>query len=115
MEMNVQEKLADLLLKIEGLEQRLQSPAQSEWTKKRHVLFTETEIMQMPKAFRKSFRLNGRGAHFRKRIDRSCACPYELSYAKKPYNKTPIVVTGETLHDVKIKFIEKLNSMNLMG
>ena len=74
------------------------------------IKFTDKEIDKMPKAFRKTFKINGCVAHVRKRTDRRYNCSYEIRYARKPYYKQPISASATTLEQAKLKFIEKLNN-----
>lgn len=76
----------------------------------RLLLFTEKEIMKMPKTFRKTFRAKGCTAHVRKRTDGRYNCSYEIRYAKKPYDNPPITASGITIEEAKARFIEKLNN-----
>lgn len=72
--------------------------------------FTEKEILKMPKAFRKKFRIQGCTVSARKRTTGRYNCSYELRYAKKPYDKHPISASGRTIPEAKARFIEKLNN-----
>lgn len=74
------------------------------------LLFTEKEIMKMPKSIRKSFRAHGCTVHYRERTTGRYNKSYEARYAKKPYDKRPISVSATTLIELKARFIEKLNS-----
>lgn len=74
------------------------------------LLFTEKEIMKMPKSIRKSFRAQGCTVHYRVRTTGRYNKSYEARYAKKPYNKHPISVSAPTLIELKARFIEKLNN-----
>ncbi len=74
------------------------------------LLFTEKEIMKMPKNVRKQFRVQGKSVHYRKRTDGRYNCSYEIRYAKKPFNNPPISVSATSLEELKARFIEKLNS-----
>lgn len=76
----------------------------------RSLMFTEKEIIQMPKNIRKFFRLQGHAVHVRKRTGGRYKCSYEIRYAKKPYDKRPISVSATTLAEAKARFIEKLNN-----
>lgn len=64
----------------------------------------------MPKQFKKTFRIQGCTAHVRKRTTGRYNCSYEIRYAKKPYDKSPISVSATTLEEAKARFIEKLNN-----
>lgn len=64
----------------------------------------------MPTQFRKTFRAQGCTAHVRKRETGRYKCSYEIRYAKKPYDKHPISVSGQTLEIAKARFIEKLKN-----
>ena len=68
------------------------------------ITFTQKEINQMPKTFRKEFRADGCTAHVRKR---KCGKnhTYEIRYRKNGYNVT---VTNKNLEIAKQLFIEKL-------
>ncbi len=74
------------------------------------LIFTDKEILKMPRYFRKIFRTHGCKAHVRKRAKGRYKCSYEIRYSKKPYNKRPISASATTLEEAKAKFIEKLNS-----
>lgn len=107
--MNTKEQLINLLLgELEA--ENVDSSQQSNQSENRLLLFTEKEIMKMPKSFRKTFRLQGRTVHYRKRTDGRYTKSYEIRYAKKPYDKHPISVSGTTLKEAKARFIEKLNN-----
>lgn len=86
--------------------------AQCGYSQNRHLIFTEKEIMKMPKTFRKTFRDHGRTVHYRKRTDGRYNCSYEIRYAKRPYDKHPITASGTTLEEAKARFIEKINSID---
>lgn len=72
--------------------------------------FSQTEILKMPKTFRKTFKAQGCTAHVRKRTEGRYKCSYEIRYAKRPYDKHPISASGTTLEEAKARFIEKLNN-----
>lgn len=73
----------------------------------RFITFTQKEIMQMSKTFRKVFRLQGCTAHVRKRQDDRYNCSYEIRYTRDGYN---ISASGTTLAAAKQKFIDKVNN-----
>ena len=67
--------------------------------------FTQKEISQMPKTFKKEFRLKGCVTHIRKRTDERYKCSYEIRYRRNGYN---ISVSATTIEKAKARFIEKL-------
>lgn len=72
------------------------------------LLFTEKEIIKMPKSIRKYFRAQGCTVHYRTRTTGRYTKSYEARYAKKPYDKHPISVSASTLSELRARFIEKL-------
>ena len=103
------ESWKQLLQKMDELKEII-SNKNTEWKKdsgNRLLLFTEKEIMKMPKTFRKSFRIQGCTAHVRKKKERD-SYSYEINYAKISFSRQPIFVTGNTLEEAKRRFIEKL-------
>lgn len=83
---------------------------EKEESENRFLIFTEKEIIQMPKNIRKIFRIHGHTVHMRKRTDGRYKCSYEIRYAKRPFDKKPISVSATTLDAAKARFIEKLNN-----
>lgn len=69
------------------------------------LIFTQKEINQMPKAFKKEFRTNGCTAHIRKRKCGKNSYTYDIRYRKNGY---AIIVTNRSLETAKQLFIEKL-------
>ena len=70
--------------------------------------FSETEVLKMPKTFRKEFRVQGCTAHVRKRESGKGTWNYEIRYRRNGYN---IAVSANNLEKAKKKFIDKLNSI----
>ncbi len=89
---------------------RITDLTNQEYSSSALLKFTEKEILKMPKEFKKTFKANGCVAHVRKRTNRNYKCSYEIRYAKKPYDKHPISVSGQTLEIAKVRFIEKLKN-----
>lgn len=96
-------QLKDLLSKLKELTATVSISENNE----RFIAFTQKEIMQMPKTFRKVFRLQGCTAHVRKRQDSRYNCSYEIRYTRDGYN---ISASGTTLAIAKQRFIEKINN-----
>ncbi len=71
------------------------------------LLFTQKEINQMPKTFKKEFRTDGCTAHVRKRKCGKNRYTYDIRYRKNGYN---IAVTNKSLETAKQIFIEKLKT-----
>ena len=71
------------------------------------LTFTQKEINQMPKIFKKEFRANGCTAHIRKRKCGKNSYTYDIRYRKNGYN---ILVTNKNLETAKQLFIDKLKS-----
>ena len=69
------------------------------------LIFSQKEINQMPKTFKKEFRADGCTAHVRKRKVGKNAFSYEIRYRRNGYN---ITVTNKDLELAKKQFIEKL-------
>ena len=69
--------------------------------------FTQKEINQMPKTFKKEFRTNGCTAHVRKRKCGKNSYTYDIRYQKNGYS---ICVTNKSLETAKQLFIEKLKT-----
>lgn len=107
--MNTKEQLISMLLGELGVESLLNSPPVKK-SESRHLKFTDKEIMKMPKKLRASFRLQGHSVHYRKRTNGRYNCSYEIRYAKKPFDKSPITASGTTLEEAKKRFLEKLNN-----
>lgn len=110
MEMNKKNQLITLLLGELQLSTTNNSSTNRTMSEDRLLLFTEKEIIKMPKHFRKIFRTQGCKAHVRKRTTGRYNCSYEIRYARKPYNTHPISASGTTLEEAKARFIEKLNN-----
>lgn len=71
------------------------------------IQFTQKEINQMPKTFRKEFRADGCTAHVRKRKCGKNSYTYDIRYQKNGY---AICVTNKSLETAKQLFIEKLKT-----
>ena len=69
--------------------------------------FTQKEINQMPKTFKKEFRTNGCTAHVRRRKTSKNCYLYDIRYRRNGYN---ILVTNKDLETAKQLFIEKLKT-----
>jgi len=69
--------------------------------------FTQKEINQMPKTFKKEFRANGCTAHVRRRKTSKNCYLYDIRYRRNGYN---ILVTNKDLETAKRLFIEKLKT-----
>lgn len=104
---------ATLFAKIEELHRSFTAETPPEQTGNRLLKFTEKEILQMPRQFRKSFRTHGCTAHYRKRTNGRYNCSYEIRYAKKPYDKKPISVSATTLEEAKERFIERIKKFSM--
>ena len=76
------------------------------------LIFTQKEINQMPKAFKKEFRTNGCTAHIRKRKCGKNSYTYDIRYRKNGY---AIIVTNRCLETAKQLFIEKLKSAEALN
>ena len=74
-------------------------------TESSEVLFSEKEILKMPKTFRKEFRVQGCTARVRKRKSGKHTWNYEIRYRRNGYNVT---ASANKLDEAKAKFIEKL-------
>ena len=74
-------------------------------TESSEVLFSEKEIMKMPKTFRKEFRVQGCTARVRKRESGKHTWNYEIRYRRNGYN---VAASANKLDEAKTKFIEKL-------
>ena len=81
-----------------------QNTAQSVSSK---IIFTQKEINQMPKTFKKEFRADGCTAHVRKRKSSKNCYVYDIRYRHNGYN---ILVTNTDLETAKRLFIEKLKT-----
>lgn len=73
-------------------------------TESSEVLFSEKEILKMPKTFRKEFRVQGCTARVRKRKSGKHTWNYEIRYRRNGYNVT---ASANKLDEAKAKFIEK--------
>ena len=69
--------------------------------------FTQKEVNQMPKTFKKEFRTNGCTAHVRRRKTSKNCYLYDIRYRRNGYN---ILVTNKDLETAKRLFIEKLKT-----
>ena len=69
--------------------------------------FTQKEINQMPKTFKKEFRTNGCTAHVRRRKTSKNCYLYDIRYRRNGYN---ILVTNKDLETAKQLFIQKLKT-----
>ena len=94
------ELLQQLTAKIQQLEEKEESYTTG------LLKFTQKEISQMPKTFRKEFRIQGCVTHIRKRSDKRYKCSYEIRYRRNGYN---ISVSATTIEEAKKRFIEILN------
>ena len=105
--------LADESIKAETLEKLIQRqgttgiPFEQEQEKqaKFGLKFTNEEIRQMPKTFRKEFRVEGCTAHVRKRPCGKDTFTYEIRYRRNGYN---ITITDKNLEKGKRRFIQAL-------
>lgn len=80
--------------------------SRDEW--ERLLKFTDKEISNMPKYFKKEFRTNGLRAHIRKR-KRGNSINYEIRCRSKGYD---ISASGVTIEEAKGKFIDKLHAID---
>jgi len=71
------------------------------------LYFTQKEINQMPKTFKKEFRTDGCTAHVRKRKCGKNSYTYDIRYNRNGYS---ICVTNKSLETAKQLFIEKLKN-----
>ena len=71
------------------------------------LIFTQKEINQMPKIFKKEFRTDGCTAHVRKRKCGKNSYTYDIRYRKNGYD---ITVTNKNLERAKLLFVEKLKT-----
>lgn len=71
------------------------------------LYFTQKEINQMPKTFKKEFRTDGCTAHVRKRKCSKNGYTYDIRYNRNGYS---ICVTNKSLETAKLLFIEKLKN-----
>lgn len=94
------ELLQQLTAKIQQLEEKEESYTTG------LLKFTQKELSQMPKTFRKEFRIQGCVTHIRKRSDKRYKCSYEIRYRRNGYN---ISVSATTIEEAKKRFIEILN------
>ncbi|MDY6367334.1 MAG: hypothetical protein SPL13_02310 [Clostridia bacterium] len=76
-------------------------------TKKPVLKFTEKELNDMPKNFKKEFRVNGITARIYKRLIGKKKYTYDIKYRRNGYN---IVITGKDLDEVKERFIQALKT-----
>lgn len=106
------ERLHNLFEEVLKLERLSDLPAEKQIRSETRLLqFTKREVKQMPLQFRKAFQAQGGTAHVKKRIDGNYNISYEVSYAKKPYNVTPIKVTRATLKEAKTAFIKAVQAI----
>lgn len=105
--MDTKEKLMELLEKIDELKKAVASQSVEQQKESGYLKFTEKEIIQMPKDFRKKFRVQGHTAHVRKRTDGRYVCSYEIRYERDGYK---ISASGTTLETAKKRFIDKLKT-----
>jgi hypothetical protein len=107
--------LADCAVKIETLEELMRNGNTTKQTSKQKqdeqakfgLHFTNEEIRQMPKTFRKEFRAEGCTAHIRKRSCGKQTFTYEIRYRRNGYN---ITITDKNLEKGKQRFIEALKT-----
>lgn len=71
------------------------------------LIFTQKELNQMPKTFKKEFRTDGCTAHVRKRKCGKNSYTYDIRYRRNGYS---IIVTNKNLETAKRIFIEKLKT-----
>ncbi len=74
--------------------------------------FSDKEISNMPKTFRKEFRTQGCTAHIRKRKSGKDTWNYEIRYRRNGYN---VCVSANQVQKAKEKFIAKLNEVEKAG
>ena len=72
-----------------------------------NLIFSQKEINQMPKTFKKEFRTDGCTAHVRKRKCGKNSYTYDIRYNRNGYS---ICVTNKNLETAKQLFIEKLKT-----
>ncbi|MBQ8658072.1 MAG: hypothetical protein IJ506_02970 [Clostridia bacterium] len=105
--------LADKSIKAETLEDLMRNgnttgqPSEQKQDEQAKVglKFTNEEIRQMPKTFKKEFRAEGCTAHIRKRPCGKETFTYEIRYRRNGYN---ITITDKNLENGKRRFIEAL-------
>ena len=109
-------RLADESVKAETLEKLIQSgqetiltPFNEEQDKqaKFGLKFTTKEIDQMPKTFKKEFRVEGCTARIRKRQTGKNSYTYEIRYRRNGYN---ITITDKNLEKGKSRFLAALKT-----
>ena len=107
--------LADKTVKIETLENLIQNgnttamPSKPQQDEQANfgLKFTNEEIRQMPKTFKKEFRIDGCSCKLRLRQSGKQTQTYELRYRRNGYN---ISACGKTKDEVKENFIKKLKT-----
>lgn len=81
-------------------------------TEKTALKFSDKEISNMPKTFKKEFRVQGCTARIRQRKSGKNTWNYEIRYRRNGYN---ICVSANDLQVAKDKFIETLNEVEKAG
>ena len=105
--------LADKSVNIETLENLIRNgnttanPSNPQQDKQANfgLKFTNEEIRQMPKTFKKEFRAEGCTAHVRKRPCGKNSFTYEIRYRRNGYN---ITITDKNLENGKRRFMQVL-------
>ena len=105
--------LADKSMKAETLEELMRNGNTTEGPSEQNqdeqakfgLKFTNEEIRQMPKTFKKEFRAEGCTARIRKRPCGKETFTYEIRYRRNGYN---ITITDKNLEKGKRRFIEAL-------
>lgn len=81
-------------------------------TEKTALKFSDKEISNMPKTFKKEFRVQGCTARIRQRKSGKNTWNYEIRYRRNGYN---ICVSANDIQKAKDKFIETLNEVEKAG
>ena len=106
---NSEEKIKILLTSLLGFNKKtdLSVEKNTESSVSSKLIFTQKELNQMPKTFKKEFRTTGCTAHIRKRKCGKNSYTYDIRYRKNGYD---ILVTNKNLETAKQLFIDKLKS-----
>ena len=106
---NCEEKIKLLLTSLFATNKKADFGAQknTESSVSSKLIFTQKELNQMPKTFKKEFRADGCTAHIRRRKTSKNCYLYDIRYRRNGYN---ILVTNKDLETAKRLFIEKLKT-----
>ena len=105
--LKITNELSDCIGRLIEKEALYNGSSQKKETAAWFLKFTDKEISEMPKTFKKEFRTDGCSARITKRPSGKGTFVYEIRYRRNGYNVT---ASSKDLAEAKKKFIEKLKN-----